>query len=78
MQDIWDAILKKSAGKDGSAEYWSQEEQSKHLHLVYEKWDATGKVWSASTAKVGADLDVTLLRVTQSILIMFMLINLSM
>ncbi|EDR02023.1 uncharacterized protein LACBIDRAFT_332792 [Laccaria bicolor S238N-H82] len=54
-QDIWDVILKKPAGKDGSAEYWGQEEQSKRLCLAYEKWDATGKVWSASAAKVHAD-----------------------
>ena len=59
-QDIQDAILKKSAGKDGSAEYWSQEEQSKRLSRAYEKWDATGKVWSASAAKVRTDLDVIL------------------
>ena len=51
--DIQDAILRKPAGKDGSAEYWSQEEQSKRLHLAYEKWNTTGKVWSASAAKVG-------------------------
>jgi len=78
VQDIQDVTLKKSAGKDGPAEYWSQEEQSKHLCLAYEKWDTTGKVWSAVAAKVGTDLDVTILIVTQSILIRFMLINLSM
>ena len=70
--------MKKSAGKDGSAEYWSQEEQSKRLRCAYEKWDATGKVWSASAAKVRTDLDVILSIVTQSIVIRFMLINLPM
>ena len=52
MRDIRDSILKKPAGNDGPASYWSKDEQTTCLIAAYEKWSSHGSVCSAAAPNV--------------------------
>ena len=54
--DVVDAILKQRAQGNEKAQYWSREEQERHLADTYEHWAKKGGVWSVATSKVGRQL----------------------
>lgn len=52
MRDVSDAILSEHAKPGKPAKYRTREEQEVRLQAMFEKWQATGKVWSAAAMQV--------------------------
>jgi hypothetical protein len=52
LQDIRDAIIRKPAGKEGPATYWSRKDQEERLVSAFNRWAEHGDVWAVAATKV--------------------------